>query len=429
MSAPIAVDDRTEWLEADGQGGFASGTTLGVRTRRYHALLLTATTPPDRPHGAGQRAGCLGRVRDRAGVSHPPALRAGRARARARGDAGIVRRRAVADVDLSPGRRQPDRARAVRAPRPRRGGAPLAAGGAARAPRCHSPCARFSPGGTRTRCTTRTRRSGSWRRTPASSVEWHPYDGVPAVQALSNGSYRAEPQWYRGFLYSEERARGLDHIEDLAAPGVFQWDLAEGDAVLLLGAGDALAGGLDAADSLRPAAPVGARAPRAVRDAARARRRRVRGAARLRERRSSPAIPGSPTGGATRSSRCAGCASRPAAWTTRGRSCSSGRTSSPRACCPTASSTRATLPSTTRWMPRCGTSSRCTSTSRPPRRAGRPASARDRKAAGRGRAGHPRGARARHPLRHPGRRTTGCSPPASPACSSPGWTPRSATGW
>src|SRR6266478_354838 len=35
-----------EWLEADGLGGFASGTSSGVRTRRYHALLLTATTPP-----------------------------------------------------------------------------------------------------------------------------------------------------------------------------------------------------------------------------------------------------------------------------------------------------------------------------------------------------------------------------------------------
>ena len=35
-----------EWLEADGLGGFASGTVDGIRTRRYHALLLTATTPP-----------------------------------------------------------------------------------------------------------------------------------------------------------------------------------------------------------------------------------------------------------------------------------------------------------------------------------------------------------------------------------------------
>jgi glycogen debranching enzyme len=39
-------DDPREWLEADGLGGFASGTVSGVRTRRYHALLLAATTPP-----------------------------------------------------------------------------------------------------------------------------------------------------------------------------------------------------------------------------------------------------------------------------------------------------------------------------------------------------------------------------------------------
>src|SRR5690242_16705147 len=35
-----------EWIEVDGLGGFASGTTDLVRTRRYHALLLAATTPP-----------------------------------------------------------------------------------------------------------------------------------------------------------------------------------------------------------------------------------------------------------------------------------------------------------------------------------------------------------------------------------------------
>jgi glycogen debranching enzyme len=35
-----------EWLEADGEGGYASGTVAGIRTRRYHALLVVATTPP-----------------------------------------------------------------------------------------------------------------------------------------------------------------------------------------------------------------------------------------------------------------------------------------------------------------------------------------------------------------------------------------------
>src|SRR5262249_48798210 len=38
--------ERNEWLEPDGLGGFASGTAGLVRTRRYHALLLAATTPP-----------------------------------------------------------------------------------------------------------------------------------------------------------------------------------------------------------------------------------------------------------------------------------------------------------------------------------------------------------------------------------------------
>src|SRR5262245_32107487 len=41
-----STPSRAEWLEADGLGGFASGTASGLRTRRYHALLLVATTPP-----------------------------------------------------------------------------------------------------------------------------------------------------------------------------------------------------------------------------------------------------------------------------------------------------------------------------------------------------------------------------------------------
>src|SRR6187455_1688122 len=40
------IDPSAEWIETDGLGGFASGTVSGIRTRRYHALLLTATTPP-----------------------------------------------------------------------------------------------------------------------------------------------------------------------------------------------------------------------------------------------------------------------------------------------------------------------------------------------------------------------------------------------
>ena len=37
---------RREWLEANGIGGFASGTIAGANTRRYHGLLTAATRPP-----------------------------------------------------------------------------------------------------------------------------------------------------------------------------------------------------------------------------------------------------------------------------------------------------------------------------------------------------------------------------------------------
>ncbi|MBM3288815.1 MAG: glycogen debranching protein, partial [Candidatus Hydrogenedentes bacterium] len=43
---PVRLNTHDEWLEPDGLGGFASGTVSAIRTRRYHALLLTARTPP-----------------------------------------------------------------------------------------------------------------------------------------------------------------------------------------------------------------------------------------------------------------------------------------------------------------------------------------------------------------------------------------------
>ena len=47
MALPTSPEwEKSEWLEADGLGGFASGTVSGIRTRRYHALLLAATSPP-----------------------------------------------------------------------------------------------------------------------------------------------------------------------------------------------------------------------------------------------------------------------------------------------------------------------------------------------------------------------------------------------
>ena len=35
-----------EWLEANGLGGYASGTVSGAHSRRYHGLLVAAAEPP-----------------------------------------------------------------------------------------------------------------------------------------------------------------------------------------------------------------------------------------------------------------------------------------------------------------------------------------------------------------------------------------------
>ena len=59
---------------------------------------------------------------------------------------------------------------------------------------------------------------------------------LPPVIALANGEYFADPSWYRQFQYDEERARGLDFTEDLAAPGRFTFSL-DRRAVLAFGAG------------------------------------------------------------------------------------------------------------------------------------------------------------------------------------------------
>ena len=67
-------------------------------------------------------------------------------------------------------------------------------------------------------------------------VLWHPYPDVAKISAAHNGSYRHQPDWYRNFVYEQERERGLDFTEDLAAPGSFEFDLTAGQAVLIFAA-------------------------------------------------------------------------------------------------------------------------------------------------------------------------------------------------
>jgi predicted glycogen debranching enzyme len=245
MSAAVPRDERTEWLEADGLGGFAMGTASGLRTRRYHALLLTATTPPtgrmvlvngldawiERP---GRPPEYLSRHRYAPGVVAPSTGATLEAFAdepwpswRWRLEDG-----SLVELELFVPHGLP-----VTALRWRRTGGegeavlairPFLSGRDSHATHHENSAFRFDA------------------EVAGQAVTWRPYDGVPGVTAIGTGDYRHDPQWYRAFQYDEERARGLDALEDLASPGVFRWSLTEADAVLLLSVAGTLPAGAEA---------------------------------------------------------------------------------------------------------------------------------------------------------------------------------------
>jgi predicted glycogen debranching enzyme len=227
--------ERDEWLEPDGLGGFASGTATGVRTRRYHAVLLTATTPP------------TGRMALVNGFD-----------AWAETSAGTF---ALTSQRYEPDVIHPDGARHITEftyePWPRwvftlddgtviehmviaRHGAPLVA---------LSWRLLSGPGGSlRVRPFLSGRdyhslhhENSAFRFEPevtSGGLVWRPYTGVPDIHLSTNGHYRHQPDWFRRFRYEVERDRGLDCTEDLASPGEIAWDLAASEAALIFGTRD-----------------------------------------------------------------------------------------------------------------------------------------------------------------------------------------------
>jgi predicted glycogen debranching enzyme len=245
MSRPIPLDERTEWLEADGLGGFAMGTTIGLRTRRYHALLLTATTPPtgrmvlvngldawiERP---GRAPEYLSRQRYVPGGVAPGE---GATLEEFAGEPWPTWRWRLEDGSRVELELLVPHGLPLTALRWCRTGGddagtlvvrPFLSGRDSHATHHQNPTFRFDAD------------------VAGPSVTWRGYEGVPGVTAASNGAYTHDPQWYRDFQYDEERARGLDAVEDLASPGAFRWNLAEGDAVLLLSVAGTLPADADA---------------------------------------------------------------------------------------------------------------------------------------------------------------------------------------
>jgi len=228
----IIANSTLEWLETDGFGGFASGTATGIRSRRYHALLLTATTPP---------SGRMVLVNGFDALVETPA-----------GSFELTSQYYSPDVMAGTGAQRIKRFTAE--PWPcwtfeledgTRIGQEVVV---PRASQLTLVCWRLLNERKAVRLFVRPFLSGrdyhnlhkenSTFRFEASveaeRVTWNPYSGVPSVIALSNGQYQHEPHWYRNFRYVEEAARGLDDTEDLAAPGLFKFELASSEAVLML---------------------------------------------------------------------------------------------------------------------------------------------------------------------------------------------------
>lgn len=241
-SVPRAIDSldiwrHQEWLEADGQGGFASGTAAGIATRRYHSLLLTALQPPT--HRVALVSGFDAAIETPAGrfalsthdfgpdTVHPDGVRHLVAFTAdhwptwtfelpnklivkhelfvPRGKSAVLLRWSL------------DSSKVAAAGTVRLTVRPLISGRDYHGLRRENPCFRFDP------VTMET-----------NHVCWQPNPDLPVIRAVHNGRYAHAPDWYRNFLYREERDRGLDHAEDLASPGVFEWDLQQSSAIWLL---------------------------------------------------------------------------------------------------------------------------------------------------------------------------------------------------
>jgi len=221
-------DAAPEWLEADGLGGFASGPVRGPRTRGYHGWLLAATTPPTGRYllvsdcevfvvtQSGRQA--LASQRYEPDVVHPGV------------DESVVTYHddpwptwtwrcadgieVVHELFVTKGRARVISRWRLASPRP---GVEL--------------CVRPLIAARDPHVMTRESQDHSLAsEVTGRTVTWRPLPTVPAIVAISNGSYVVAPYWYRNFLYSEERARGLNANEDLLSPGEFRFDLSAGEA-------------------------------------------------------------------------------------------------------------------------------------------------------------------------------------------------------
>jgi len=210
---------RREWLVTDGVGGYAMGTVAGLRTRRYHGLLVVAITgPADRMLGlvALEPVLVVGDARHRLGVDEWSGgvvdPRGNELLVAFELEDGVPRWRwQIGDIVV-------ERELAMAYGRP-------AVGIVHRLVSAGRPVRlELTP-------------LSTWRSVHGERFA----DGDPAVESVdggfvferafrvAGGAWQGGGSWYRGIRAREEAARGLNDVEDVWAAGSFAAELEAGD--------------------------------------------------------------------------------------------------------------------------------------------------------------------------------------------------------
>lgn len=211
---------KREWLLTNGLGGYASGTVLGMNSRRYHGLLMAALAPP------GERTLLVAKTEDaldgvpldcnfyQGGVLYPQGhrnLESFSAQTRPTFLYRVGRQwleKSIfmvqeANLTIVQYRLLPPSAKAKLTVRPL----------------------------ITHRHFHHLMRQNDWpfaqsQLQKGRGVNIEAYPGAVPIYLLSDGAvYHQDSKWFRGFLYPVEQERGLDAVEDLFSPGYFSIDL------------------------------------------------------------------------------------------------------------------------------------------------------------------------------------------------------------
>ena len=213
---------KLEWLETNGTGAFAMGTVSGVNTRRYHALLVAALRPPVERRvllsrleeettvdGRGYALGACqfpGAVNPR-GFEYLEEFRPEPCATWRYGLGGVALEKQVYLLDGKQAvviryRASRDLTLRIR---------PFLAY------RDYHSMAHDNPA-----------LNHNVSRTPGV-VRMEPYQGMPAIEFRSGGSFEPNFHWYKNVEYLVELDRGLDFREDQFTPGILTLDLKAGE--------------------------------------------------------------------------------------------------------------------------------------------------------------------------------------------------------